>query len=500
MGSVGLAAIGCRRALSTPGRALALTSVVGLLTLACGGGTEKTRSTGGTPGVSTGGVVGDGGSTGTTGGTGSGTATGGTTSVGNGGTPSGTGGSSTGVGGSTSTGGTSAGGTSSSGGAPTGTGGTSATAGGGGAPACQMASYTFAPKIPTVYVMVDRSGSMFDCISTTNQVEPSCATPADTSWTKLKDATLMVIGSLQAQVRFGFASFTGTNPASGGTCPMIDQVDPALNNSTAIATVYNGLAFQPNTTEVGKKFETPARQALDMIGAKLLADASPGDKYIMFVTDGQPDYCDDANSLCAPDSVVAGLQILKTKGITTIVMGLQSALNDLPAGILQAFANAGAGEATVAPLRAASDTFAFYDQCNGIAGWHADLVSSGKTAERGVTLGTYAAAAGPTKPYTPNVADQTTLVNQLSAALSGVKSCTFDLSNVNGQAIKVDLNQLDMASISIMGTKVPLDMTNGWSMASPTQLVLSGMACDTWRMPNVNDIAFNFPCKTIIFE
>ena len=78
MGSVGLAAIGCRRALSTPGRALALTSVVGLLTLACGGGTEKTRSTGGTPGVSTGGVVGDGGSMGTTGGTGSGTATGGT--------------------------------------------------------------------------------------------------------------------------------------------------------------------------------------------------------------------------------------------------------------------------------------------------------------------------------------------------------------------------------------------------------------------------------------
>jgi hypothetical protein len=363
-----------------------------------------------------------------------------------------------------------------------------------------MASYSFAPKIPTVYVMVDRSGSMFDCISTTNQVEPSCATKADTSWTKLKDATLTVISSLQAQVRFGFAAFTGTNPASSGTCPMIDQVDPALNNSAPIATLYNSLPFQPETTEQGKKFETPARQSLDLIGAKLLADVSPGDKYILFVTDGQPDYCDDANSLCAPDSVVAGLQILKTKGITTIVMGLQSAVNDLPAGILQAFANAGAGEATVAPLKANLDSFAFYDQCNGVAGWHADLLTSGKTAERGVTLGTYAAAAGPTKPYTPNVADQTTIVNQLSTALSGVKSCTFDLSNVNGQSIKVDLNELDQASISIMGSKIAQDATNGWSMASPTQLVLNGTACETWRMPNISDIAFNFPCKTIIFE
>jgi hypothetical protein len=282
---------------------------------------------------------------------------------------------------------------------------------------------------------------------------------------------------------------------------MTDQVDAALDNSTKIATAYDALAFGPNTNEVGKKFETPARQALELIGAKLLADTSPGDKYILFVTDGEPDYCDDSNSLCPPDSVIAGLQGLKTKGITTIVMGLQSPLSNLPAGILQAFANAGAGEATVAPLRGTtSTTFSFYDECNSIAGWHADLLTSGKVAERGVTLGTYAATAGATKPYTPNVADQTTIVSQLSTALSGVKSCAFDLSNVNGQSIKVDLNALDMASIAIMGNKVPQDATNGWSMASPTQLVLSGTACETWRMPDVVDIAFNFPCKTIIFE
>ena len=444
------------------------------------------------------------GGTGSPGSGGSSVASGGNT--GSGGAVLGTGGGST-----TGSGGTSAAGGSTgsgSGGAAMGSGGAIGETGGRGSittdagadRVCQQAELNWVPKIPTVYVMVDRSGSMFDCISTVGSVEPSCATPADTSWTKLKTAALAVVASLQAQVRFGFASFTGTNPTGGGMCPIIDKVPPALNNSTAIATKYNALTFPPNTTQVGMKFETPARQSLDLIGAELLADTSPGEKYILFVTDGQPDYCDDSNSLCPPDSVIAGLQNLKTKGVTTIVIGLQSAVNDLAPGILQAFANAGAGESTVAPLKTGTDASSFYDQCNSIAGWHADLVTSGKTAARGVTLGTYATTAGPTKPYTPDAANQAMLMNQLSQALAGVKSCVFDLGDVNGKSIKVDLTQLDQATISLMGTTVPHNDTNGWRMNSATQLELTGSACTTWRLPDTTKIAFGFPCQIVIIE
>jgi hypothetical protein len=105
---------------------------------------------------------------------------------------------------------------------------------------------------------------------------------------------------------------------------------------------------------------------------------------------------------------------------------------------------------------------------------------------------------GPTKPFQPNASDQTMLVTQLSAALSGVKSCTFDLSSINGKSIKVDLNQLSKASVTIEGNTVPLDGTNGWNMATATQLVLSGSACDAWRDPNAKNIAFNFPCEIIV--
>jgi len=345
---------------------------------------------------------------------------------------------------------------------------------------------------------------MFDCQSTTT-VENSCPTPSDTSWVKLRDAALPVIMGLQSTVRFGFAALTGTDPAHGGTCPMIDQIDPALNNYDAIAQVYNSLPFQPDTNQGGKKFESPTRQPLDMLGAKLLADPTPGSKFIVFVTDGQPDYCDDSNVLCAPDSVIGGLQALYTKGITTIIIGLQSKLNNLPAGTLQAYANAGAGEPAVMPLPQGGDMNTIWDQCQNIAPWLADLTTTGKTQVRGATVGTYATAAGPTKPYTPDAADQAMLTAQLMQALSGVKSCSFDLGNINGQTIKVDLNQLAGAHVCLNKTcpganEVAQDATNGWSMSSATELTLNGTACTNWRKPSTNDISFDFPCKSIIFE
>src|SRR5215831_19507335 len=97
---------------------------------------------------------------------------------------------------------------------------------------------------------------------------------------------------------------------------------------------------------------------------------------------------------------------------------------------------------------------------------------------------------------------QTMLVNQLTQALTGVKSCTFDLTNVGGRAIKVDFSQITKAHVMIEGMDIQMSATDGWNvdMSAPSTLVLSGSACALWRMPNNNDINFQFPCGTIIFE
>jgi hypothetical protein len=377
-------------------------------------------------------------------------------------------------------------------------GGSAGTADGGtGNMPCQMANYTFEPKIPTVFLLVDRSGSMFDCRTNGGPTAPSgieCAEPADTSWYPLRDGVLTVVQALEAEVRFGFAAFTGE--IGDAMCPDLMPVAPDFGNYAAIAEPYN--ALPPPA-----KGETPTRKALDEVGALLAADTSPGDKFILFVTDGQPDYCDDSNQLCAPDSAVGGLQVLAAAGIKTLVFGLSAPGSNATQtaafeSVLQAFANAGDGQPTTMP--GTTDPTAFYDQCSHIAGWAADFALTGKPAERGQWVGDYAEVAGTATVYRPDVTNQDALVDLFSAALSGVKSCTFDLSNVNGQSIKVDLNKLAEASVAIEGTDLPQDMTNGWSMSSQTQLVLNGTACDAWRMPDANDIAFNFPCNTIIFE
>ena len=131
---------------------------------------------------------------------------------------------------------------------------------------------------------------------------------------------------------------------------LTDNVAPALNNAAAIATLYDGLPFPPNSTQVGMKFESPVSMSVGNVTTALTADTDPGNKYILLITNGMPDYCDDSNVLCPPDSVVWKLQTAQAAGIKTIVFGIQSTLFSLAPGVLQAYANAGAGEPTVAPV------------------------------------------------------------------------------------------------------------------------------------------------------
>jgi hypothetical protein len=471
-----------------------------------GAGTDAGGAGGEAGTNATGGVGGDGGAGGES--SGGGTTTGGAATGGaiSGGATSGgaTSGGAT-SGGATSGGATSGGATSAgvtSGGAATGghggAGGAAGDGGDGGAESCGV-TREFQPDAATVYVMVDRSGSMFDCLSTSGTVESSCADGSDTAWTRLKTAALSVIQERQAEVRFGFAAFTGTNPGANGTCPILNRLEPKLSNYADIKAFYDALAPQPNTTVVGQKFETPTRQSLDLVGAALLADPAPGKKYILLVTDGQPDYCDDGNTLCAPDSVIGGLQSLYAQGITTLVMGIQSAAFDLPATTLKSFATAGAGENTLAPLRANdADTFAFYDQCSSVSGWRADLVKSGKTAARGVTVGTYSATSGAATPYTPNVTDSAALTAQLGAALSSTKSCSIELASVYGRPTEVDSNKVNLAALLVNGSAVPYDASNGWSLPTSAVVQLNGGACTAFRTPS-GRVTLDFPCAALIF-
>src|SRR5687767_10866742 len=84
---------------------------------------------------------------------------------------------------------------------------------------CQQAERTFVPNIPTVYLLVDRSGTMFDPIADNLS-----------AWTALRGGVLNVMRELEGSVRFGFAAFSGANLGANMCQLDVPSVAPTLNN------------------------------------------------------------------------------------------------------------------------------------------------------------------------------------------------------------------------------------------------------------------------------
>jgi hypothetical protein len=338
---------------------------------------------------------------------------------------------------------------------------------------CQVGAAEFVPKVPTVVLLVDRSGTMFK--------------DAGNPWGTLRDGVLEVVESMNDDVRFGLVAVTGEQAA--GMCPLLDEVTPADKNYDALAAKYRSLTAPA-------KGESPGMKGLERAAELLSADTTEGDKYVLFVTDGEQDYCNDGDFACPTDSVVYRLQALAAQGFKTFIFGLPMTSTDAEAQarypkVLQAFADAGGGVAVapVLPPGGSAPVNIFYN-CQGVPEWKAETVDAKRADMQ--PLGTYAAASGGAKVFTPG-ADKEALKSEIANVLSGVKSCVFDI----GGEVKVKLSRLGEANVYVDGVKVPFDDSNGWRMNSPTQLELVGSACDGWRVPSARKVTWDFPCPIL---
>jgi hypothetical protein len=309
-------------------------------------------------------------------------------------------------------------------------------------------------------------------------------------WSTLRDGVLEVVQSLSHDVRFGLIAVTGEQ---GGMCPMLDEVAPADDNYDALAAKYMSLTAPT-------KGESPGMRGMARAAELLSADTAPGDKYVLFVTDGEQDYCDDGNFACPTDSMVYRLQELATRGFKTFVFGLPMQSMDAQQQaryphVLQAFADAGAGlgVAPVLPPGGTTPLDIFYN-CDVVPAWKAETTALARPAMQ--TLGSYAASSGGARVFAPDPNDKGALKEALAQVLAGVKSCTFDI----GGDIKVIQDKLGLAHVYVQDQEVPLDPegVDGWYMPSPTQIELVGDACNNWRMPQSTKIAWDFPCKILV--
>jgi hypothetical protein len=327
---------------------------------------------------------------------------------------------------------------------------------------CQQSLTTASASPPSVLVLADRSGSMFDVL------QPS---GVSSRWFELRAAALAVVQALAPEVRFGFAAFAG----SAETCPRIESVAFQLNNYAAIQALYGVLESSPELRDSGTL--GALRQA-----PYLLADA-PGDQFIWLLTDGESDYCKDGNPLCPVDSVVGELQALAsaTPPVRTLVSGIP-AYSPAGPGALQAIADAGWGQPV--ELTAGSpgmpDINAIYDECNGDADWVEHFAATGKPNLRGQTIGAYASSSGGTPVHSPLEQDAATLIQQIRSAVLAERPCAFDLA-LEGVTLDA-LGTLDEnARLEIDDTAVPYDAENGWHRVGASGVAIAGDACAALR-------------------
>lgn len=356
---------------------------------------------------------------------------------------------------------------------------------------CSEAEVEFVPQIPTVLVLVDRSSSMF-----VGAVE-------DQFWAKLKAAVLPVIEGLQADVRFGFASYTGSNASCSG---LTSPTPFAIDNYGVIESAYNALAAP---TEKG---ETPTAKAIEQATELLLADDSPGDRYILLVTDGDPDFCDDPPKECGADALVASLQLAAAQGIRTLVFGIDNPDISDPA-LFDYYAQAGMGQLPSWEKGVEAETEGQYSgvlesACKSTGGgeWARYRTANGNDPLPApdcppdhmavppyscfLPAGNYSTEGGTATAFLNTDIDG--LAEQINSTVSGLKSCIFDLGD---SGVSVKEGQEDKGEIFVQDELIPRE---DWRMNSATVLELLGDSCTKWQSPEVTKFFAGFPCEALI--
>ena len=330
---------------------------------------------------------------------------------------------------------------------------------------CSQLAIGFEARTPTALIVVDRSSSQWD-------------NKPNNTWEPMKAGILQVVQQVQSDIRVGMVTYTGQSVQNPNDCrpdllPPMDQVSFSKNNYERIAADLNAIQ-DPQ----GAKGETPTAATLQAALPVLLADPSPGEKQMLLVTDGDPDFCNDPDRVCSMDAVIGAVQDAYSKGVATTVFGLKRA--ELSEQHLRDVANAGSGQPVGLPQGYNSEQ-QLRDHC--------------KNNPTGSLPGKYSVAGGNAQYFQANGTDTIALRDALNSVIYGIRSCVFDLAGA------ADINPSTAAGAHISidgGSPLVLNDPNGWRLNTGTQIELLGSACQQLKLPTTDGIAFDFPCDALI--
>jgi hypothetical protein len=277
---------------------------------------------------------------------------------------------------------------------------------------------------PTVILIIDQSSSMNDSIGSGSR------------WNVLRDFLLKtdgLINSLQDKMRFGIAMYSARSDMPNN-CPMVTQVQPALNNFAAISTAYR--AAEPIE-------DTPTGDSIDNVIAALPKPApdAPRDPVIfVLATDGEPDRCEELDPQNGQAEAIDSVARAYGMGISTFVIGVG---NELSMTHAQDVANAGVGHQA--------------GQANA--------------------------------PYWTAM-DDASLKLALTDIISAQVSCDVELKgHVEGDPCS--------GKVMLSGRDLTCKDPNGWQLSDPSHVRLLGTACSEFQKEEVSTLHVEFPCEAL---
>jgi hypothetical protein len=291
---------------------------------------------------------------------------------------------------------------------------------------CTARTVALSALAPDVLILLDRSGSM------TNDSNDQICTGAcvgGSKWVQAGDATNQVVAQTESQIRWGIKFFPD-NATCGITAGV--QVVPQPGAAGAVATAIARVAPSGNTPT-----RTAIQSAATALGA--LTEANP--KFIVLVTDGQPN-CIPATIPTTTSDEAGTIQAVSTvadMGIPTFVVG-------------------------VGALAVADATLS-------------QMALAGRRPRDTVN-----------PPFYYPVSDTGGLVTALRTIASAAISCTF--------ALPVALADPTRATVTTAaGVLIPADASNGWTYGvSDQSIVLTGDWCALVRAGTLNAIQVTIAC------
>ena len=182
---------------------------------------------------------------------------------------------------------------------------------------CPAVNFTATAVVPSIQLLIDRSGSMADPIG--NKSRYAAVRDA------LVEPTTGVVSNLEGRAFFGASLYSTDAP-----CPKLYTVPRAMNNRASIAALIGGQSPAGNT---------PTGPSIDQAVAEFAANPAPPDSppVIVLATDGLPNGCNGGDGEAAS---VAASGASFAAGVRLFVLAVGNGIND---SHLQKVANAGAG-------------------------------------------------------------------------------------------------------------------------------------------------------------